>query len=92
MKKTKLQIQEVKELPKPVEEPKVKPLPERWSAIKDVMAVLQKAMDNEWSWSSNTRCKYVDLKIDMRGHSCQIRDREGIIIPIEKLKFQLHLK
>ena len=64
----------------------------RWDSVKDVIEVLQKAMSEEWSWSSNTRCKYIDLKIDMRGHSCQIRDREGIVISVEKLKYQLNLE
>lgn len=91
MKKTKLQIEQMKTPPEPIQEVKIKSLPGRWDSVKDVIEVLQKAMSEEWSWSINTRCKYIDLKIDMRGHSCQIRDREGIIISIEKLRYQLGL-
>ena len=92
MKKTKAELEEFKQ--KPVSVPQIikPPDPQKWDDTKRVIEVLQQAMASEWNWSSNTRCKYIDLRIDMRGHSCQIKDREGIAITVEKLKFQYGLK
>lgn len=92
MKKTKAQIQEMKLPPEPVQEVKAPAPPEPWDSVKEVMAVLQKAMNGEWGWYANTRCKYIDLRIDMRGHSCQIKDREGNPISLQKLQHQLKIK
>lgn len=92
MKKTKAELEKLKQ--KPVIVPQIikPPDPQKWDDIKRVIEVLQQAMVNDWNWSSNVRCKYIDVHIDMRGHSCRIKDREGIVITIEKLKFQYGLK
>jgi hypothetical protein len=62
---------------------------EKWSTLRQVVDVLEKAMKDEWSWSINQECKYVELKIDMRGHSCRIIDRNGKDISVEELKYQV---
>lgn len=92
MKKTKEQIEQMKQEPVVVPEVIKPPEDTRWYDTQRVIEILQQAMCSQWNWSNNTRCKHIDLKIDMRGHSCQVRDREGIVISIEKLKHQYGVK
>lgn len=63
---------------------------ERWNSVKRLVSVLQKAQGYEWSWAANTRCKYIDVRIDMRGHSVLIKDREGNIISLDDLEYQIN--
>ena len=56
-----------------------------WNSVEEVLAVLN---DPEWRWIRNTRCKYVELRIDTRDNHCVIRDRDGNPITLEELKYQ----
>lgn len=46
------------------------------------------AKGGEWSWTKNTRCKYIDVRIDMRFGKFTLRDRDGKPITITELEYQ----
>lgn len=41
-----------------------------------------------WQWIKNSRCKYVQLRIDMRDGGFIIQDRHGKRISLDQLKYQ----
>ena len=59
-----------------------------WDSIDDFIAVLSAMRDGKWNWYANTRCKYVDLRVDMRDGGCIISDREGNRIDAKQLAYQ----
>lgn len=59
-----------------------------WDHIDDVLRVLQLARAGKWSWFGNTRCKYIDVRIDMRDGCCVLKDREGKRIDLATLSKQ----
>lgn len=60
----------------------------QWIPVADVMAVIDAAKQGKWTWLLNIRCKYIDLRIDMRDGRCVLKDRDGQVITIEQLKNQ----
>ena len=57
----------------------------------DVINESATALDNNneaWRWMFNTRCKYIELRIDMRDGAFILKDREGTRISLEELKAQ----
>lgn len=42
-----------------------------------------------WTWTRNSRCKYVTLKIDTRRGCYRIEDRDGNQISFDDLNYQL---
>lgn len=59
-----------------------------WDNIQDFIKVLQLMREGNWSWTMNTQCKYVDLRVDMRDGGCIIMDREHRRILPEQLAYQ----
>jgi hypothetical protein len=59
-----------------------------WIPLNDFIAVLNRITRNGWCWSKNARCKYVELRIDMRDGHCFISDRDGNDITLEELAYQ----
>ena len=59
-----------------------------WDHLSEVMPVLRAAKDGEWSWFKNGRCKYINLRIDMRSFHCTVRDRDDVRISVDTLKYQ----
>lgn len=59
-----------------------------WDHIDDFLTVMKRARRGEWSWLSNTRCKYVNVRIDIRDGGCIIEDRDGVRISPEDLAKQ----
>ena len=60
----------------------------KWHFVDDVVPILKAARAGEWAWYENTRCKYVELRIDMRDLGCIIRDREKVRISPATLAYQ----
>lgn len=48
-----------------------------WDHVADVIAVLKRVKSRNWFWWKNSRCKYIDVRIDMRDGGCLIRDKFG---------------
>jgi len=40
------------------------------------------------SWTKNNRCKYIELRIDMRTGACLLYDRDGQTIDMDVLRKQ----
>lgn len=43
---------------------------------------------NKWSWLGNNRCKYIEIRIDMRDGGFVLLDRDGSRISFDQLKWQ----
>jgi hypothetical protein len=59
--------------------------------ISRIFAVCEKSLDKrKWSWTKNSKCKYINVRIDMRDGMCILEDRDGNQISIEKLEHQFN--
>lgn len=61
-----------------------------WDHIDEVLPVLEAARAGKWTWQANSRCKYLELRIDMRDGGCIVKDREGDRINPADLARQAH--
>jgi hypothetical protein len=59
-----------------------------WDSLADFVKVWHAQQEGKWAWFANSRCKYVELRIDMRDGGCIIRDREGTRISPAELAYQ----
>lgn len=59
-----------------------------WDHLSDFVEVWKAKQAGKWQWYANSRCKYVELRIDMRDGGCIIRDREQVRISPEELAYQ----
>ena len=60
-----------------------------WDDIEPVLAAIK---SKRWSWYRNPRCKYIDIRIDMRDKKCIVKDRNGVRINPKDVAFQKNLK
>lgn len=60
-----------------------------WDSIDDFIAVLDQMRAGNWKWYANTKCKYVELRVDMRDGGCVIKDRNGNRIDPKDLAWQV---
>ena len=58
---------------------------ENW--IGPVLAIITNKVN--WTWASNSRCKYINIRIDMRDGAAVIRDEDGNEISVKDLSRQL---
>ena len=58
--------------------------------LDETIALIKKlsAEDSEWTWIRNSKCKYVDIRIDMRDGAFVLRDRDGNRISLKQLAEQ----
>ena len=56
--------------------------------FEQLIAWLERVRDFDWGWFANTRCKYVDLRIDTRRGAFALLDRDGNKITLEELNHQ----
>lgn len=61
-----------------------------WHHLSDVLPTLKAASRGHWTWYNNFRCKYIELRIDMRDGGCIVRDSKGERIDPETLRKQEH--
>ena len=59
-----------------------------WDHVDAFIEVYNKMKAGNWKWIKNQRCKYVDLRIDMRDGGCIIKDSDGKRISPEMLAWQ----
>ena len=57
----------------------------KWSPVKKIVELLNR---DDWSWTRNTHCKYIELRIDTRDMHCVIKDRDGNVISLKDLSRQ----
>ncbi len=63
-----------------------------WIPFSQVIEVVNRSLKGNWNWFSNNRCKYINLRIDMRDGHCVLKDRDGQSITIEQLGYQFELE
>lgn len=63
-----------------------------WDSIDDFIAVLNDMRAGKWNWYLNTKCKYVNLSVDMRDGGCIIADKDGNRIDPKDLAYQYERK
>lgn len=56
-----------------------------WVPAQEVLDIIT---NEEWCWALNVRCKYVELRIDVRDGKCSIKDRDGNPITLEDVRYQ----
>lgn len=56
----------------------------QWIDLQRITELLK----SEWCWTKNVKCKYIELRIDMRDGHCLIKDRNGTEISIRDLEYQ----
>ncbi len=59
-----------------------------WFPLADILPTLKAVEEGLWKRYRNSRCKYVELRIDMRDLTCLIRDRDGKFINLHQLTVQ----
>lgn len=59
-----------------------------WDHIDDVLPVIELARAGKWVWFENSRCKYIEIRIDLRDGGCILKDREGQRIDPATLRHQ----
>lgn len=59
-----------------------------WDHLRDFIPVWKAQQEGKWLWYANSRCKYVELRIDMRDGGCIIKDRWGARISPAQLAYQ----
>lgn len=57
-------------------------------AFEDLIAWLSTVRHFSWTWTANTRCKYVGIRIDTRRGAFAILDRDGNKITLDELRHQ----
>lgn len=55
---------------------------------RDVLPVFQDSLAGRWKWGRNPKCKYIEVRIDMRDGGCIICDKDGNRINPEDLAHQ----
>ena len=63
-----------------------------WDSIEDVVDVIMMSRKREWSWARNHKCKYIDVRIDMRDGGCIIINDKGERIDPKDLRYQYKAK
>lgn len=64
-------------------------LPERFLIPMPIIAVwIADVAAGRWTWTRNTRCKYVTLFLDTRAGAYSVKDRDGHPITADILLFQ----
>lgn len=58
------------------------------ASIPAIIDWLRAVHSSNWTWSRNSRCKYVTIKIDTRHGAYRIEDRDGKELLLEELLHQ----
>lgn len=62
-----------------------------WDHVNDIIPAIASALkDKKWSWarSKDFKCKYIDVRIDMRSGHCLLLNSDNERISIEDLQYQ----
>lgn len=59
-----------------------------WDRLFEVLPTIEAAKNGIWSWLNNSKCKYIDLRIDMRTGHCILSDSAGNRINPEDFSHQ----
>ena len=57
-----------------------------WYPIEEVLALLKAQQEHRWHWGTDTKLKYLTLRVDVRDGHCTIRDKDGELVDIERIR------
>ncbi len=59
-----------------------------WDHFGDILPTLKTISHGDWYWGANSRCKYIEIRIDTRDGGCILYDRNRVRISPEQFAFQ----
>lgn len=59
-----------------------------WDHFGDILPTLKAISRGDWYWGANSRCKYIEIRIDTRDGGCILYDRERVRISPAQFAFQ----
>lgn len=59
-----------------------------WDHFGDILPTLKAISRGEWYWGANSRCKYIEIRLDTRDGGCILYDRDRVRISPEQFAFQ----
>ncbi len=60
-----------------------------WISIEEIIEVTS---SKDWTWMKNSRCKYLNIRMDTRDGHCLISDRNNERISLDQLRYQIGVK
>lgn len=62
----------------------------QWDHFGDILPTLKAISRGDWYWGANSRCKYIEIRLDTRDGGCLLYDRERVRISPEQFAHQSH--
>lgn len=59
-----------------------------WDDFGDILPTLKAISRGDWFWGANSRCKYIEIRLDTRDGGCVLYDRDRVRISPEQFAFQ----
>ncbi len=59
-----------------------------WDHFGDILPTLKAISRGDWYWGANSRCKYIEIRLDTRDGGCILYDRERVRISPEQFAHQ----
>ena len=72
----------------PTEDVKQKIASNTWDHFGDILPTLKAISRGDWCWGANTRCKYIEIRIDTRDGGCILYDSKRVRISPEQFAHQ----
>ncbi len=61
-----------------------------WDHFGDILPTLKAISRGDWYWGANTRCKYIEIRIDTRDGGCILYDSKRVRISPQQFAHQSH--
>ncbi len=62
----------------------------QWDHFGDILPTLKAISRGDWYWGANSRCKYIEIRLDTRDGGCLLFDRERVRISPAQFSHQSH--
>lgn len=74
----------------PTEDVRKKIQSNTWDHFGAILPTLKAISRGDWYWGANSRCKYIEIRLDTRDGGCILYDRERVRISPEQFSHQSH--
>lgn len=74
----------------PTEDVRKKIQSNTWDHFGAILPTLKAISRGDWYWGANSRCKYIEIRLDTRDGGCILYDRERVRISPEQFAHQSH--
>ena len=75
---------------KPTEDVQAKIGRNEWDHFGGILPTLKAISRGDWYWGANSRCKYIEIRLDTRDGGCILYDRERVRISPAQFAYQAH--